>query len=694
MTDGFRPHHRVRNAADDVRTRQLVVAIDGEKVATLLYGEAVTREVAPGPHRLRVHNTLVWKTIELDLAEGEQARFTAINRAGFGTVSMLGLLGVGPLYVRVVRQPQAAADRARLHDPMTAEQHRLDASHERSAHWKRWGPYLSERAWGTVREDYSADGDAWDYFPHDHARSRAYRWNEDGLAGICDRHQLICFALALWNGRDPILKERLFGLTGNEGNHGEDVKEYYFYLDTTPTHSYMKIPLQVSAGGVPLRAIWSTRTGGADADQPEYELLDTGVFDDDRYFDVVRRVRQGRRRRHPDADHGRQPRARRRPRIDVLPTLWFRNTWSWGRDGEPRRACGAGAGAPAARSSSSTTPSYGRADCCARRAAARSCSSPRTRPTRRGCSAAAATARRTSRTASTTTSSTATPTRSTRRRRGTKAAAHYRADDRPAARRRVIRLRLSDDADRTRGVGADFDAVVRGAHRARPTSSTPTSSRRRSSDDARAVMRQALAGLLWSKQFYHYVVQRLARRRSRRSRRRRPSACTGRNQRLAAPLQRRRHLDAGQVGVSVVRGLGPGVPLRPARAGRPRLRQGAARAAAARMVHAPERAAAGLRVGVRRRQSAGARLGGVARLQDREEAARRRRPRCSSSASSRSCCSTSPGGSTARTPTGATSSRAASSASTTSACSIAARRCRPAATSSSPTAPAGWRCTR
>ncbi|HEX2597903.1 MAG TPA: glucosidase, partial [Terriglobales bacterium] len=123
---------------------------------------------------------------------------------------------------------------------MTAEEIRLKESQDRRKHWKRWGPYLSERAWGTVREDYSPYGNAWDYFPHDHARSRAYRWNEDGLAGISDRHQLMCFALALWNERDPILKERLFGLTGSEGNHGEDVKEYYFYLDSTPTHSYMK----------------------------------------------------------------------------------------------------------------------------------------------------------------------------------------------------------------------------------------------------------------------------------------------------------------------------------------------------------------------------------------------------------------------------------------------------------------------
>ena len=123
---------------------------------------------------------------------------------------------------------------------MTREQQRLQETNQRRKHWKRWGPYVSERAWGTVREDYSATGEAWDYFPHDFARSRAYRWNEDGLAGICDRHQVLCFGIALWNEKDPILKERLFGLTGSEGNHGEDVKEYYYYLDSTPTHSYMK----------------------------------------------------------------------------------------------------------------------------------------------------------------------------------------------------------------------------------------------------------------------------------------------------------------------------------------------------------------------------------------------------------------------------------------------------------------------
>ncbi|HEY0377352.1 MAG TPA: hypothetical protein VGC87_10370, partial [Pyrinomonadaceae bacterium] len=159
---------------------------------------------------------------------------------------------------------------------MTAEERRLHESRTRAMHWKRWGPYLSERAWGTVREDYSADGSAWDYFPHDHARSRAYRWNEDGLAGICDRHQYICFSLALWNGRDPILKERLFGLTGPEGSHGEDVKEYYFYLDSTPTHSYMKYLYKYPQREFPYTRILEENRR-RDKRQPEYELLETGV---------------------------------------------------------------------------------------------------------------------------------------------------------------------------------------------------------------------------------------------------------------------------------------------------------------------------------------------------------------------------------------------------------------------------------
>ena len=168
---------------------------------------------------------------------------------------------------------------------MKAEEKRLLESRIRTVHWKRWGPYLAERAWGTVREDYSKDGAAWDYFPHDHARSRAYRWNEDGIGGICDRHQSICFALALHNGKDAILKERMFGLTGNEGNHGEDVKELYYYLDSTPTHSFMRFLYKYPQAAFPYAQLVdeSRRRGRSD---PEYELLDTGVFDDNRYFDV------------------------------------------------------------------------------------------------------------------------------------------------------------------------------------------------------------------------------------------------------------------------------------------------------------------------------------------------------------------------------------------------------------------------
>src|SRR5947209_5482701 len=168
----------------------------------------------------------------------------------------------------------------------TAEDERVAQARERRAHWKRWGPYLSERQWGTVREDYSPDGTAWDYLPHDHARSRAYRWGEDGLAGISDRHQLICFALALWNGRDAILKERLFGLSGPEGNHGEDVKEYYFYLDSTPTHSWMRWLYKYPQAAFPYaQLVEENRRRGRGA--PEYELMDSGVFAESRYFDVT-----------------------------------------------------------------------------------------------------------------------------------------------------------------------------------------------------------------------------------------------------------------------------------------------------------------------------------------------------------------------------------------------------------------------
>ncbi len=212
----------------------------------------------------------------------------------------------------------------------SAEQQRLDEDDLRLKHWKRWGPYLSERAWGTVREDYSPYGTAWEFLSHDQARSKAYRWNEEGLAGISDRHQFICLALALWNGRDPILKERLFGLTGNEGNHGEDCKEYYFYLDSTPTHSYMKFLYKYPQAAFPYtRLIEENRR--RNRTDPEFELLDTGVFDDDRYFDVFVEYAKA----SPEDLLLRLTVINRGPdpsELTVLPTIWFRNTWSWGID--------------------------------------------------------------------------------------------------------------------------------------------------------------------------------------------------------------------------------------------------------------------------------------------------------------------------------------------------------------------------
>ena len=209
---------------------------------------------------------------------------------------------------------------------MTAEQLRLQEARA----WRNWGPYLSERAWGTVREDYSRSGTPWEYFPHDHARSRAYRWNEDGIAGICDRHQLVCFALALWNGRDPILKERLFGLGGNEGSHGEDVKEYYFYVDSTPTHSYLKYLYKYPQAAFPYSKLLEGNLLRSRA-EPEYELIDTGAFDQDRYFDVFIEYAKA----SPEDILIRITAVNRAPEpavIDLLPTIWFRNTWSWGLD--------------------------------------------------------------------------------------------------------------------------------------------------------------------------------------------------------------------------------------------------------------------------------------------------------------------------------------------------------------------------
>jgi hypothetical protein len=215
---------------------------------------------------------------------------------------------------------------------MNAEKQRLAESSARKKHWRRWGPYLAERAWATVREDYSATGDAWDYFPHDHARSRVYRWTEDGIMGICDNHQRLCFAWAFWNHQDPILKERLFGVTGPEGNHGEDVKEIYYYLDATPTNSYLKALYKYPQAAYPYAQL-TEQNRSRSRFEPEYEIEDTGLFDDNRYFDLFAEyarndvddilIRLTAVNRGPDAAE-----------LLVLPQLWFRNTWSWGQSSD------------------------------------------------------------------------------------------------------------------------------------------------------------------------------------------------------------------------------------------------------------------------------------------------------------------------------------------------------------------------
>jgi len=214
-----------------------------------------------------------------------------------------------------------------------AEMARLQEHRSRQANWKKWGPYVSDRAWGTVREDYSSDGNAWDFFPHDHARSRAFRWGEDGLAGICDRHQYLCLAIGLWNGRDPIVKERFFGVNGHEGNHGEDVKEYYYYLDNTPTHSYMRMLYKYPQAPFPYAELVeeNRRRGPGDF---EYELCDTGVFSENQYFDVfvtyVKAAPEDIRARITLINRGTEPAG-----CHLLPMLWFRNTWAWGYEAGP-----------------------------------------------------------------------------------------------------------------------------------------------------------------------------------------------------------------------------------------------------------------------------------------------------------------------------------------------------------------------
>ena len=378
----------------------------------------------------------------------------------------------------------------------TAEKLRLAEDQAGRQNWRRWGPYLSERQWGTVREDYSPGGTAWEYFPHDHARSRAYRWGEDGLAGFSDDKQRVCLSLALWNGKDPILKERLFGLTNTEGNHGEDVKEIYYYLDATPTHSYLKFLYKYPQDEFPYaRLVEENRRRGKD--QPEFELLDTGIFDADRYFDVFVEYAKA----APDdilmrvTVHNRGPDP---AKLTLLPQLCFRNTWSWSGTGKVHRLSADGDsikiehgqlgnfrlacdGKPAllfCENETNERQVFGRPDAKgffkdAFHEYIVAGNKPAVNPNRAG----------------------------------TKAGALYEltvAPGQPV----TLRLRLENsDAPTVPRPFADFDAIF--AQRQTEADEFYAGLQRGIADaDARLVQRQAFAGMIWSKQFFRYDIEK------------------------------------------------------------------------------------------------------------------------------------------------------------------------------------------
>lgn len=382
---------------------------------------------------------------------------------------------------------------------MTAEEHRLAEARERRVPWKQWGPYLSERAWGTVREDYSAEGTPWEYFPHDHARSRAYRWSDDGIAGICDRHQLLCFAIALWNGRDPILKERLFGLTGNQGRHGEDIKEYRFYLDSTPTHSYMKYLYKYPQAAFPYSKLIDGNQRRTRA-EPEYELLDTGVFDENRYFDVFVEYAKG----APEDILIRITVINRGPEsasLDLLPTIWFRNTWAWGLDArKPQLAADPLPHVPAIRINHfemadrwlvcEGTPEllFTENETNFERLFGVANQSPFVKD---GINDFIASGKKNAVNGEKT---------------GTKAAARYRLQMHPGE-TATVKLRLSPDHPSPDVFTSAFDDLLAKRCREADEFYHATVPRGLSADEL-LVQRQAFAALLWSKQFYHYTLRR------------------------------------------------------------------------------------------------------------------------------------------------------------------------------------------
>jgi Mannosylglycerate hydrolase MGH1-like glycoside hydrolase domain len=392
---------------------------------------------------------------------------------------------------------------------MTAEHDRLEEARGQNVPWRKWGPYLSERQWGTVREDYSETGDAWDYFTHDQARSRAYRWGEDGLAGVSDDKQRLCFALAFWNGKDPILKERLFGLTNSESNHGEDVKEYYFYLDSTPTHSYMKYLYKYPQEAYPYGDLVETSRRRS-RQEFEYELLDTGVFDQDRYFEVFVEYAKA----SPEDlliqisvyNRGPEPAS-----LHVLPTLWFRNQWSWhaGVDKPSLQHVLGKAGQSVVRARDAKLGEfhlYCEGDVALlftenETNTQRIFDAPNRSPfVKDGINNYVVHGQK----------GAVNPDGT-----GTKAAPHYQLTVNPGE-SRVIRLRLSNVAPaelaRTNGAGPSpfgnsFDEVMQARRREADEFFATITPKSLTADQAN-VMRQALAGMLWSKQFYYYDVDK------------------------------------------------------------------------------------------------------------------------------------------------------------------------------------------
>jgi len=379
----------------------------------------------------------------------------------------------------------------------TAEEKRLEENRDKKAYWERWGPYLSERQWGTVREDYSPYGTAWEYLPHDHARSRAYRWGEDGIAGITDNHERLCFAITFWNGKDPILKERLFGLTGNEGNHGEDVKEYYYFLDNTPSHAYMKCLYKYPQAAYPYDDLVRTN-GKRSRMESEYELIDTGIFDDDRYFDVFVEYAKA----TPEDILIKITAVNHAPEdavLHLLPTLWFRNTWSWDDGAKPViRDAGNVKGVNVVEADHATlgkrwlycdaSPEllFTENETNFERLFGVPSASPYVKD---GINDYVVSGKEDAVNPGGT---------------GTKAAAHYVLTV-PSGKSVAVRLRLTDEPDKEAPFGTEFEGIFQNRIKEADEFYTRISPHEMP-DDLRKVQRQAFAGMLWTKQFYYYVI--------------------------------------------------------------------------------------------------------------------------------------------------------------------------------------------